>query len=113
VEWLSLLPPDLAKAAYCAGDEMAWPRSDAIRVVGLLRANGYIVLGVDVWLPTQPGPTIPTPFVYDWSLNTDGTAKVSDRTAADFIRGFQWSDADESHCGMEPVFNITAKRSDA
>jgi hypothetical protein len=107
MEWLKLLPPELARVAYRAGAEAAWSRADAIRVVEFLKARGYVVLGVDIWLPTRPGPTIPTPFVYDWS--SDSAASRPD----EFIRNFRWADLDEKHHGIEPFFNITATRHDS
>jgi len=107
MEWYDLLPTDLAKAAYRANDEMAWSRPDAIRVVELLTANRYVVLGVDIWLATQPVPTIPTPLVYDWALTVD---HPSAKLATEFIRDFSWAPFDKRHHGMEPYFNITAKR---
>ncbi|MGD0634409.1 MAG: hypothetical protein ABSA13_09060 [Beijerinckiaceae bacterium] len=66
--WVSILPLDILKRAYRASNgELAWPGTDATAVVKILQANGFSILGVDIWLPTRPRPTIPTPFVYDWS----------------------------------------------
>jgi hypothetical protein len=110
MDWLDLLPPDLAELGYRAGEEIAWSRGDALTVVEFLKTKGYVVLGVDIWLPTQPGPTIPAPFVYDWSLNADLPLRENANTADGFIRTFQWANADHSHHGMEPYFNITAIR---
>lgn len=110
MDWLNLLPLDLAQNGYRAGAEMAWSRADALRVVELLRANGYVVLGVDIWLPTQPGPTIPAPFVYDWTLDAELPSRECAKSADEFIGTFQWANADDSHHGMAPYFNITARR---
>lgn len=112
MKWHSLLTPDLLKAAYKADDEMAWSREDAIRVANLLQKRGYVVVGVDIWLPTQPGPTIPTPFVYDWSLRERKPPDYPS-SAVEFIRSFAWDPSDESHGGMEPCFNIAARRGDS
>jgi len=113
MEWSDLLPHDLQRAAYRADGEMAWSRGDAIRVVEILNANSYVVLGVDIWLATEPGPTIPTPFVYDWDLTVDRPSNEQPKTADEFIRSFQWEAADNTHQGMEPFFNITAQRRDS
>jgi len=110
MEWHGLLSEDLVNAAYRANQEMAWSRADAISVIELLKANAYVVLGVDVWLPTRPGPTIPTPFVYDWQLRAGLRSGNYPNAADEFVRTFKWAPSDESHRGMEPVFNITAKR---
>jgi hypothetical protein len=113
MDWYSVLTPELSKAAYKSDDEMAWPRQEAIRVATLLQKNGHVVIGVDIWLPTQPGPTIPTPFVYDWSLRTEKPPTDYPPSAIEFIRSFAWDPSDRSHGGMEPYFNITARRSDS
>jgi len=113
MEWSDLLPHDLQRAAYRANEEMAWSRVDAIRVIEILNANRYVVLGVDIWLATQPGPTIPTPFVYDWALTVVRPSNERPKTADEFIRGFKWAAADKRHQGMEPFFNITAQRCDS
>lgn len=108
IKWEAVLPAELMKVAYRAGAEFAWRKKEAIEVLGYLLSGGYVVLGVDVWLATRPGPTIPTPFVYDWSI--DNQQEVS---AIDFVRNFQWDPADRSHGGLEPSFNITAMRADS
>jgi len=111
--WETLLPKQLLAAGYRSkGGEYAWKRDDALAVLDLLSASGYVILGVDIWLPTTPGPTIPTPIVYDWDLERAGTSGES-RSAIDFIRTFQWDHADTSTRGMDPYFNICAARSDS
>ncbi|HTI44729.1 MAG TPA: hypothetical protein VL462_00025 [Candidatus Nitrosotalea sp.] len=111
--WENLLPAHLKRLAYKAGAELAWKRSDAIEVLKFLSDNGYILLGIDIWLATQPGPTIPQPFVYDWSLETTSSANRQQVTAIDFVREFEWDPADKSHREREPYFNITAIRKDS
>ncbi len=108
MEWRKLLSPDLVEAAYVANEEMAWDREHTIRVIDVLKSNGYLVLGIDVWLPTFPGPTIPTPFVYDWSLSFDAPPLGYPSTAAEFVRTFSWHASDHTHQAAEPYFNITA-----
>jgi hypothetical protein len=65
-----------------------------------------VVLGVDIWLPTDPGPTIPTPFVYDWSLRGDLESPAYAREAEEFIRNFQWDKDDHQSMPFEPYFNL-------
>jgi hypothetical protein len=111
MEWYGLLPEDLRENAYKSASELAWNRSDALRVVELLSDNGYVMGKVDIWLATRPGPTIPTPFVYDW--NSERVKRPSSRypkSAGEFIRTFEWDPADKSHGGREPYFNILATR---
>lgn len=109
MEWEDLLPEGLRRAAYRSGSEKAWNRQDAVRVVKILSSNGYTILGVDVWLATNPGPTIPTPFVYDWSLESGSAIVGYPRSADEFIRTFKWDPTDKSHGGREPYFNILAE----
>src|SRR5262249_1370913 len=113
VKWDTVLPPELWKMAYEAGAEFAWKRKEAIEVLNILSGNGYVVLGVGVWLATRPGPTIPTPFVYDWSLDSAASPNRKQQSATDFVRNFQWDIEDTSNQGKEPYFNITAMRRDS
>jgi hypothetical protein len=99
--WHSVVPSDLIQRAYKTRGELAWSRSDVLRVVGILQDQGYRVIGVDIWIPTHPGPTIPTPLVYDWS---EPAYKIS---AIDFIKASEWDSTDRSHLGREPYFNLT------
>jgi hypothetical protein len=114
MDWHKVIPADLRATAYESGPECAWNRGDALRVADVLSENGYVVLGVDIWLPTVPGPTILTPFVYDWFLEWAQRANPPSteypKTAKDFIRTFEWDPADNSHQGMQPYFNFTATR---
>jgi len=91
---------------------MAWSRIPATRAVDLLEQNGYIILGVGIWLPTHPGPTIPTPFVYDWSAERVADSANSAKTAGEFIRTFSWDESDQSR-GQEPYFCLTAHLKDS
>jgi hypothetical protein len=103
MDWLPSVPLHLLQRAYRARNEYAWSRNDAIQVVEALTGGNFKVIGVDIWLPTNPGPTIPTPYVYDWSLG----AVDHPRVATEFIRNFDWATDDVSHLGMEPYFNLT------
>lgn len=109
MEWYKLLPNDLYGIAYRSlNEELAWPREQALRVIHILSSNRYVVTRVDVWIPTSPGPTIPTPFVYDWSLKSVTRNSSLPKSAKDFVSVFAWDSTDESHRGIEPVFNIWA-----
>ncbi len=111
MEWYAFLPSDLQNGAYKAdNDELAWPRDSALRVAEILTKHSYAITSVEVWIPTIPGPTIPTPFVYDWKLKGIPRKDKYPESAADFIRQFKWDAADSSHGGIEPVFNIWAQR---
>jgi hypothetical protein len=103
-DWVTLLPQNLQGSAYRSSLEWAWAREDAVRVLEILSERGYRVLGIDIWLATTPGPTIPTPFVYDWDAQRYPTQAI------EFVKTFAWDTADESHGGREPYFNILAER---
>jgi hypothetical protein len=109
MDWYKYLDRPLQDSAYRAGIELAWSKSDALKIVRLLKDKGYVVLGVDVWIPTENGPTIPTPFVYDWSLGQDTNQPERRATAFEFIESFEWDPSDQSHQGRPPYFNILAK----
>lgn len=83
-------------------------------VVDYLAKQGIAVLGGEVWLPTEPGPTIPMPFVYAWDVGD----KRSDESwteflqraralAVDYIERFAWDEADSTHRALTPYFNFT------
>lgn len=107
MDWYNLLPKELLEETYRAETDPALSQGDAIRVVDLLKENGYVVLGVDVWLSTNPGPTIPTPFVYDWGATRSIPAQYHRKPASAFIRDFQWHPDDKSHGGREPYHCTT------
>ena len=110
MEWIELLPKDLLASAYRANAEMAWRRQDAIRVIEILRSADYMILGLEVWLPTKPGPTIPTPYIYGWMGTTDISSATHARSAEEYVQTFAWDPEDKSHSAAEPYFNITAAR---
>jgi hypothetical protein len=99
-KWFCRIPLEIQARAYQAGNEFAWPREDAIRVIEAVKSH-YVVLGVEVWLPI-PGPTIPSPFIYHWA-----TKSGAPTNAVDFIRNFEWDEADAAHRNLEPYFNLT------
>jgi hypothetical protein len=110
MDWHKVIPADLRANAYESNSECAWNRGHALRVIDILTENGYVLLGVDIWLPSDSGPTIPTPFVYDWTLRADAPSREYPKTAKEFIRTFEWDPADNSHQGTQPYFNIVTRR---
>ncbi len=106
MEWFKELPVELQAAAYTAGEEHAWGRADALKVLSWLAQRGFIVFGIDIWLPTVPGPTIPTPYVYDWDMEANSGGRLSpSQNAIEFISSFKWA-ADDKYCQELPYFAI-------
>jgi hypothetical protein len=107
--WLAHVPPEIRARAYRSDHELAWSREDAVHVVEVLRPH-FVVIGVEIWLPTTPGPTIPTPFVYVWDAERQKSGAAN---ATLYIRNFRWDDADVGHRDLEPYFNLTVIPLDA
>ena len=108
------VPDELRANAYFARNgEAAWARDDALRVIRWAAEIRLPVLGVEIWIPTTPGPTIPTPFFYTFgSKPIQGESKAqfenrANREAADYVQSFEWDPQDTTHHGIEPFFNIT------
>jgi hypothetical protein len=94
-EWHSRLSPELLNRAYKESPgELAWPKSDAVKVAAMLQDQGYQILGIDAWLPTRPGPT---PLIRDW----DETYPMS---CTDYIKTFELMPVEQSHPDLEPYF---------
>jgi hypothetical protein len=91
MNWSSCLPTALIEQAYQFNGEMAWKKDAAVIVLGVLKASEYLVLGVDVWIPTLDGPRVPSEFVYDWDLMA-GQTRAYANSAKEFIENFQWSE---------------------
>lgn len=104
--WYHDLPQRLLETAYRVGAEMAWRRSDTMEVIALLHAAGRKVIGVDIWLATRDGPTIPTPYVYDWEVDRLSDDPLYQGSAEHFVCQFNWHPDDKIHTGVEPWFNI-------
>lgn len=112
--YLDQLPALLRKSAYYATGEAAWPGQEALRVIARFTDQGIAVLGVEVWLPTRPGPTIPTPFIYTWEAEekkefetwTEFARRVN-KQAREYIDKFEWDEADNEHQNLIPYFNFT------
>lgn len=107
------LPEFLRKSAYYAGQEAAWPREQAIKVIEHLKIHNAVVLGVEVWLPTHPGPTIPTPFIYSWDSGSQHQGESwqdfvrrANTGAAEYVRRFNWDKQDQTHQEADPYFNL-------
>lgn len=110
---LQRLPAELRRAAYLAVCEPAWPRAEALRVVEWCAGAGIAVLGGEVWLPTVPGPTIPTPFIYAWDVGAKAAGEPwqefvarANAAASEYVRTFEWDPNDVSHRDAEPYFNL-------
>jgi len=110
---LSDLPSAIADAAYVAGEEAAWDRSHALLVVDYCADRDLAVSGIEIWLATSPGPTIPTPYIYGWEASRRVPGETwatfvarSNLEARHFIATFEWDSADTTHFGSVPYFNL-------
>jgi hypothetical protein len=108
------IPKHLLAHAYVSENgEPAWPEYSALQVLSWAAEVGLPLLGVEIWLPTIPGPTIPTPFIYALDLNqfpgepTGQFQKRTNREAAEYVRSFAWDARDVAHHGNVPYFNFT------
>ena len=101
MSWYDILPPDLKAVAYRAqSGELAWLREDALRVISILENSGHRIIGVDTWIPTNPGPT---PYIYDWAESR--IKRLG--SATEFVRKFNWNESDADKIRFEPYFNIS------
>ena len=108
------IPGSLLARAYLAQNgEAAWSRGDTLQVIAWAVASHVPILGIEVWLPTTPGPTIPTPYIYTFEpKSVPGEPRNefivrAGREAAEYVTSFAWDTQDRAHHGMEPFFNIT------
>jgi hypothetical protein len=115
MNFIDQLPSHLRSAAYRAGNEYAWKRSEATEVIDLLSQKGIALDGVEIWLATTPGPTIPTPYIYTWSARSRSQEQDvgeyvirTNREARDYVATFKWDDQDETNRMLEPHFNLSA-----
>ena len=112
MSWFDSLPDHLKDAAYRAGSEAAWPRSEASEVVDHLTDAKIPVERVEVWIPTHPGPTLSSEFVYFWEDDADGSTALdtasSNEAAKRYIRLFDW-DPRDGHVGEDPVFCLSVE----
>lgn len=112
--WVRRLSAELVESAYSARGELAWPAHEAVRAIRQLAANECVVCGVEVWIPTTPGPTIPAPFFYGWDAGAPRAGEAyrdfaarANAGADHYISTFQWDPRDDAHAHTEPYFNIT------
>ena len=111
---LDALPEPLRARAYVAGSEGAWSRSDALEVIDYIASIGAVTCRIEIWLPTEPGPTIPAPGFYAWELQEPSVSSPmelvgrSQTLAAAYVAGFAWDDGEQDHADLEPYFNIDA-----
>jgi hypothetical protein len=110
----TLIPNDLLASAYRAQNgEPAWSRDDTLRVILWAAQVDLPILGIEIWIPTTPGPTIPTPIIYTFEpkpIKGEPEAQFDKRAnqeAAEYVRSFKWDRDDKAHHGIEPFFNIT------
>ena len=108
------LPDRLKTTAYASQTgEFAWPRQDAVSVIDLATQSNVAVFGVEVWLPTTPGPTIPSPIFYEYAPEErpgepwEGFVRRANSEAREYVAQFQWDDADDAHKTETPFFNLT------
>lgn len=108
------IPTELRQRAYCASNrEFAWASEDAQAVIDLASQSGTGILGVEVWLPTVPGPTIPTPYIYTLTIEPFAGevhhhfVERSTQAAREYVKTFVWDPADLTHHGELPYFNFT------
>lgn len=113
MSFVDILPERFRKSGYLAGGEAAWPKGEACRVIDYLTSVSLAVCGIEIWLPTDPGPTIPTPFIYTWEatpINQQESwsdfARRTNEQAKVYIRAFEWDKEDTEHKDMSPYFNL-------
>ena len=110
----SAIPEALQASAYSSGEEYAWSSKDALKVIDYCERHGMGAVGVEVWLPTKPSPTIPAPIIYGWSAEDfsgrgDAAQKYLSRcneAARKYISQFAWDPKDQGKYTMEPFFNL-------
>ncbi|MFA5801489.1 MAG: Imm40 family immunity protein [Thermoleophilia bacterium] len=112
--FLDSIPKNLADQAYIYESEAAWPKDDALSVIAFLSQLGIAIYGGEVWLATQPGPTIPTPYIYVWDIGSRNEGESWDvfviranQAAREYISSFEWDEKDAEHSNLVPYFNFT------
>src|SRR5687768_3256152 len=107
------IPESLRESAYWSGDEPAWSAVDAVEVIRSLPVAESAVWGIEVWLPTTPGPTIPAPFIYTWSAEQRAPdedwksyARRVNEAATRYVTEFSWDPLDTAHSDLTPYFNL-------
>ena len=107
------LPANLRATSYSAGEEHAWSMQDTIIVIEQLRKLDLALCGIEIWLPADHGPIIPTPFIYGWAIEPEKNEewkKFKDRSrneAIEYLNSFSWDRNDVAHQNLIPYFNLT------
>lgn len=107
--WFVTLPQPLKDSAYKTSNEFAWAQEDALAVVAILERNDYVIIGVDIWLPTTPGPS--PMYVYDWAKPGCGFDRGIS-SATEFISTFKWDPEDVARAKDMPYFNLLAVKTE-
>jgi len=89
----------LSASAFESGEEAAWPRSDAVKVVDWLHQNGYATLGTELWIIREDGIQ---PGIY-----VNGKREIHGNTVSHKQNSESW-DAYVSRSGIETL-NYLAK----
>jgi hypothetical protein len=110
----TLIPESLLASGYRAENgEMAWDKENALSVLRWAEDCGVCVLGLEVWIPTVPGPTIPMPFVYAFDPRRDeGESDAvflarANTEVVNYVNSFEWDVQDTAHHAYRPFFNLT------
>jgi len=104
----------LLAVAFRAGQELSWPRDEAIEVIDWLAERGRAVEGIEVWLPASTGPEIPFPLMYVWKVSPARSEKESwadfvvraKGQAISYVRNFRWDESDLVYQSRTPFFNL-------
>jgi hypothetical protein len=102
-EFSGALPSELLRRAYTTGSELAWSRQDAIKAINGLTQAKFVIVGVEVWAPTHPGPTMTG---WGWGWN-DASVPGRPKSAQEFVETFQWGADSKTFGSVEPFFNLT------
>ena len=102
-EFAGFLSADLLRRAYNTGNELAWSRQDVEKAINQLTQAGFRIIGIDVWIPSQPGPIVTG---WDWSDSDAGSPGLA-QSAQQFVEDFKWGANDGRMSANEPYFNLT------
>ena len=107
------LPEKLKKGSYFASGEYAWSKEGAVEIIDWLSNKVIVVNGIEIWIPTQPGPTIPSSYIYSWEAeqkkkdeNWLQFVEHTNKNAKNYILSFQWDENDLNYKDCIPYFNL-------
>lgn len=114
-DYRNLLPAELQNRAYQANNrEIAWAKAEALTVIDVLALNHIAILGGEVWLPTEPGPTLPAPNLYAWDAGNqfkhehwNDYVERTRQAARTYIASFCWKLDEKARYKLRPFFNLT------